>query len=56
MTAPLILVTDCDLPGTVIEDTLRAAGLRAERAASVSPDDIAASGADAEGLVVQWAR
>ncbi|SDS59785.1 C-terminal binding protein [Microbacterium paraoxydans] len=56
MTAPFILVTDCDLPGTVIEDTLRAAGLRAERAASGSPDDIAAAGADAEALVVQWAR
>ncbi|MEV8170613.1 C-terminal binding protein [Microbacterium sp. NPDC077486] len=56
MTAPLILVTDCDLPGIVIEDTLRAAGLRAERAASGSPDDIAAAGVDAEALVVQWAR
>lgn len=56
MTAPFILVTDCDLPGTVIEDTLRDAGLRAERAASGSPDDIAALGAEAEGLVVQWAR
>ena len=43
-----ILVTDCDLPGTVIEDTLRAAGLRAERAASGSPDDIAAAGADVD--------
>lgn len=56
MTAPFILVTDCDLPGTVIEDTLRGAGLRADRAASGSPDDIAALGAEAEGLVVQWAR
>ena len=56
MSAPFILVSDCDLPGTVIEDTLRAAGLRAERAASGSIDDIAAVGADAEGLVVQWAQ
>lgn len=56
MTAPFILVTDCDLPGTVIEDTLRGAGLRADRAASGSPDDIAVLGAEAEGLVVQWAR
>lgn len=55
MTAPYILVSDCDLPGTVIEDTLRGAGLRAERAASGAPDDIAAAGADAVGLVVQWA-
>ncbi|MCT9821195.1 C-terminal binding protein [Microbacterium sp. W1N] len=56
MTAPLILVSDCDLPGTVIEDTLRRAGLRAERAASGSLDDIAAAGPSAEGLVVQWAQ
>lgn len=56
MTPPLILVSDCDLPGTVIEDTLRQAGLRAERAASGSIDDLAALGADAEGLVVQWAQ
>lgn len=55
MTAPLILVSDCDLPGTVIEDTLRAAGLRAARAASSHADDIARAGAEAEGLVVQWA-
>lgn len=56
MTMPLVLVTDCDLPGTVIEDTLRDAGLRAERSASGDPDDIVAAGADAEALVVQWAR
>ncbi|MGO4489403.1 C-terminal binding protein [Microbacterium sp. 2RAF4] len=56
MTEPFILVSDCDLPGTVIEDTLRQAGLRAERAASGSSEDIAALGADAEGLVVQWAQ
>ncbi|NJI59323.1 C-terminal binding protein [Microbacterium oxydans] len=56
MTAPFILVSDCDLPGTVIEDTLRQAGLRAERAVSGSLDDIAAAGSEAEGLVVQWAQ
>ncbi|KJL32089.1 C-terminal binding protein [Microbacterium oxydans] len=56
MTQPLILVSDCDLPGTVIEDTLRQAGLRAERSASGAIDDLAALGADAEGLVVQWAQ
>lgn len=56
MTEPFILVSDCDLPGTVIEDTLRRAGLRAERAASGSVDDIAALGSGAEGLVVQWAQ
>ncbi|WP_243228758.1 C-terminal binding protein [Microbacterium sp. CIAB417] len=54
MTSPLIVISDCDLPGTVIEDTLRAAGLRAERAPSASPADIATQGSP-EGLVVQWA-
>jgi D-3-phosphoglycerate dehydrogenase len=56
MTQPFILVSDCDLPGTVIEDSLRQAGLRAERSASGGLDDIAALGADAEGLIVQWAQ
>jgi D-3-phosphoglycerate dehydrogenase len=56
MTEPFILVSDCDLPGTVIEDTLRQAGLRSERAASGALEDIAPLGADAEGLVVQWAQ
>lgn len=56
MTPPTALVTDCDLPGTVIEDTLRGAGLHAERAASGTVDDIAALGAEAEALVVQWAE
>ncbi|MFJ4253967.1 C-terminal binding protein [Microbacterium sp. NPDC090003] len=55
MTTPFILVSDCDLPGTVIEDTLRAADLRADRAPSPAPDDLAGVGADAVGLVVQWA-
>lgn len=55
MTTPFILVSDCDLPGTVIEDTLRSAGLRADRAPSPASDDLAAAGADATGLVVQWA-
>lgn len=56
MTQPIILVSDCDLPGTVLEDSLRQAGLRAERAASGGIDDLAVFGADAEGLVVQWAQ
>jgi D-3-phosphoglycerate dehydrogenase len=56
MPEPYILVSDCDLPGTVIEDTLRHAGLRAERAASSALGDLAALGADTEGLVVQWAQ
>lgn len=55
MTEPFILVSDCDLPGTVIEDTLRDAGLRCVRATSPAPDDLAVAGAQAEGLVVQWA-
>ncbi|WP_447647215.1 C-terminal binding protein [Microbacterium forte] len=55
MTEPFILVSDCDLPGTVIEDTLRDAGLRCVRATSPAPNDLAVAGAQAEGLVVQWA-
>lgn len=52
MTQPFILVSDCDLPGTVIEDTLRGAGLRADRAWGSKP----LADPDAEGLVVQWAQ
>ncbi|MGW8482468.1 C-terminal binding protein [Microbacterium sp. NPDC055903] len=55
MTPPLIVVSDCDLPGTVIEQTLRRGDLRAVRAASASAEDIVAAGAGARGLVVQWA-
>lgn len=55
MASDLILVSDCDLPGTVIEQTLRAAGLRAERAPESDAESLAAAGADAVGLVVQWA-
>lgn len=55
MPQPHIVVTDCDLPGTAIEDALRTAGLRAERSASPTLDGLlAAGGGDAEGLVVQW--
>lgn len=56
MADPLILVTDCDLPGTIIEDTLRRAGLRAERAASPGLEDLGSSNSEIEGLVVQWAH
>lgn len=56
MTLPRILVTDCDLPGDAAEQTLRAAGYRAERASDTSIDMLAELGADAEGLIVQWHR
>ncbi|WP_353114416.1 C-terminal binding protein [Microbacterium sp.] len=56
MTEPLTLITDCDLPGDAAERTLRAAGLRAARAPETSADTLAALGADAEALIVQWHR
>lgn len=56
MANPLILVIDCDLPGDAAEQTLRAAGYLAERAPDTSFDTLAALGADAEGLIVQWHR
>lgn len=55
MPAPFILVSDCDLPGSVIEQTLGDAGLRAERAPASDPDSLGRAGATATGLVVQWA-
>lgn len=54
MADPLILITDCDLPGDAAEQTLRAAGFRAERAPDTSFETLASLGADAEGLIVQW--
>ena len=54
MATPLILITDCDLPGDAAEQTLRAAGFRAERAPDTSFETLAALGAEAEGLIVQW--
>ncbi|MGM1018289.1 MAG: C-terminal binding protein [Actinomycetota bacterium] len=56
MSSDLILVSDCDLPGTVVEQTLRAAGLRAERAAATDRESLTAAGVEAVGLVVQWAN
>ncbi|MDR6867099.1 phosphoglycerate dehydrogenase-like enzyme [Microbacterium resistens] len=56
MAEPLILITDCDLPGDAAERTLRAAGLRAERAPETSSATLADLGAEAEGLIVQWHR
>lgn len=55
MTSDLVVITDCDLPGSAAEDTLRAAGLTASRAASPSADDIVAAAEDASALIVQWA-
>lgn len=55
MTSDLVVITDCDLPGTAADDALTTAGLRVRRAASPSADDIAAAAADAAALIVQWA-
>jgi len=55
MTSDLVVITDCDLPGTAADDALAAAGLRVRRAASPSADDIVAAAAGASALIVQWA-
>ncbi|MFF2051431.1 C-terminal binding protein [Leifsonia sp. NPDC058194] len=55
MTSDLVVITDCDLPGTAADDALTAAGLRVRRAASASAADIVAAAADASALIVQWA-
>ncbi len=56
MVEPFILITDCDLPGDAAEQTLRAARFRVERAPDTSFETLAALGAEAEGLIVQWHR
>ncbi|ALX66123.1 C-terminal binding protein [Microbacterium sp. XT11] len=56
MVTPFVLLTDCDLPGDAAEQTLRAAGIRVERAPDTSFDTLARLGAEAEGLIVQWHR
>lgn len=55
MTSDLVVITDYDLPGSAADDTLRAAGLTARRAASASADDIVDAAEDASALIVQWA-
>lgn len=50
-----VLVTDCDLPGASVEQTLEAAGLVATRSPHPDPEAIVSAGADATALVVQWA-
>jgi D-3-phosphoglycerate dehydrogenase / 2-oxoglutarate reductase len=55
MTSDLVVITDCDLPGTAADDALADAGLRVRRSASASADDIAEAAADASALIVQWA-
>lgn len=55
MASDLVVITDCDLPGTAADDALTAAGFRVRRAASASADDIVAAAADASALIVQWA-
>jgi len=56
MTGTHVLITDFDLPGDAAEQTLRAAGLRADRAPDTDADTLAALGAEAEALIVQWHR
>ncbi|WP_309127319.1 C-terminal binding protein [Microbacterium sp.] len=56
MSSPRILITDCDLPGDAAERTLRAAGLSVDRARDAELETLAALGAEAEALIVQWRR
>lgn len=55
MTVAKVVITDCDLPGSVVEEILYAAGLHVERADCRTEQDVmdAAQGADA--IIVQWA-
>lgn len=56
MTEPLVVVTDIDLPSDGgAADLLRAAGCRVEVAACTTPEEVAAAGAGATALLVQWA-
>lgn len=55
MNSDLVLLTDSDLPGTAAGDTLSAAGLSYVEAHSRDAATIAAAGADATALIVQWA-
>jgi D-3-phosphoglycerate dehydrogenase len=51
-----MVITDSDLPSTGVEESLlEAAGIEVERAACRSSADVAAAGADADALIVQWA-
>jgi D-3-phosphoglycerate dehydrogenase len=51
-----VVITDSDLPSTGVEESLlEAAGIDVERAACRSSADVAAAGADADALIVQWA-
>ncbi|WP_345763409.1 C-terminal binding protein [Diaminobutyricibacter sp. McL0608] len=50
-----VLITDYDLPGSVAEDELVAAGLHVNRAEETSESSIIEAGEGASGLIVQWA-
>jgi len=53
--APLVVITDSDLPSNGAEERLLgAAGLRVHRERCLSEDDVAARCADASALIVQW--
>lgn len=52
-----VLITDCDLgPVDVETDILKRAGFHVEFADTKSADEIAEAGADADALIVQWAK
>jgi D-3-phosphoglycerate dehydrogenase len=51
-----VVITDSDLPSAGVEEALLgAAGIDVERAACRTSADVAAAGAEADALIVQWA-
>ncbi|MFE9105029.1 C-terminal binding protein [Actinomadura geliboluensis] len=52
---PLVVITDCDLPGDEPEQILGAAGLRVRRASCRTAEEVAEEAGDATALLVQWA-
>jgi D-3-phosphoglycerate dehydrogenase len=51
-----VVITDSDLPSAGVEESLlEAAGIEVERADCRSSADVAAAGAEADALIVQWA-
>jgi D-3-phosphoglycerate dehydrogenase len=51
-----VVITDSDLPSSGVEEALLAgAGIDLRRAACRTSEDVAAAGADADALIVQWA-
>jgi D-3-phosphoglycerate dehydrogenase len=55
MPTPLVVITDCDLPGTAAEEALTAAGMIVRRASCARAEDVVDAAKGADALIVQWA-